>query len=84
MCQNLGTCTSVPINGGHNQWMRKHMLYGLHVVSTPPRVNEPSSVITAYWACEDMHIDACIAKFDARLALKRVHKQRHQHKKQTH
>ena len=35
MCQNLGTRTSVPVNGGSNQWMHKHMLYGLHVVSTP-------------------------------------------------
>ena len=64
MCRNLGTRTSVPVNGGSNQWMHKHMLYGLHVVSTPFRPGVPSSVITAYWACGDMHVDACIAKFD--------------------
>ena len=77
MCQNLGTCTSVPINGGENQWMRKHMLYGLHVVSTPPRQGVPSSVITAYWVCEDIHIDSCIAMFDQRLADRSGRKQKH-------
>ena len=84
MCQNLGTCTSVPINGGENQWMRKHMLHGLHVVSTPPCQGVASSVITAYWACDESNIDVCIAMFDQRLTNRHLRKQRHTKKKTLH
>ena len=81
MCQNLGTRTSVPVNGGSNQWMYKHMLYGLHVVSTPFRPGVRSSVITAYWACDESNIDLCIAMFDQRLTDRNIRKQRHTKKK---
>ena len=48
-----GTRTSVPANGGINQWLHKYMLVvpgvgGLHVVTVP--WTEPPTILSVHWS----------------------------------
>ena len=65
-CLREGTVTAIPSSshGGEHEWMRKHMLHGLHVV-----VNhrpQPPEILATYWACQtEAFVCEAIRQFEA-------------------